>query len=131
MPSRLASIIAVDVLRKNHKDKLGLALLLSFAFLLVEFIIYLKKELIKWRIPKTLIAHLKNLTKEEKEILSEYVNEGKATVPMEITDGVRGGLEAKNIIFRSSNMGMFGMLFSYNIQPWALEYLKKHKKLLD
>ncbi len=47
-----------------------------------------------------------------------------------LVDGLAGGLEAKGILFRSSNFGdpLYG--FSHNLQPWARDYLKKHPELL-
>ncbi|MBU2802589.1 hypothetical protein HFV02_10085, partial [Acidithiobacillus caldus] len=45
--------------------------------------------------------------------------------------GVVGGLVAEEIIYRSSSMGQFGAYFSYNIQPWAWDYLRKNPHLID
>jgi hypothetical protein len=130
-PAKFASIIPVDTLRKNHRETIGIVLLISSAFLLVEFIVYLKKKLIAWKNRRGHISFLKNLMDDEKELLSEFVIKGRTTVAREMSGGLVGGLEAKGIIFRSSSIGVIGDVFPYNIQPWALRYLKKHKSLLQ
>lgn len=133
MPKWLASILSVDTFRNNRRDAIGLAFLLSFAFLVVEFIIYLERKLKQRRLKYAQYSIFRNLTKEEKEMLSRYVILEEATLAMPMADGVKGGLEAKGIIYRSSPIGFCApeVMFSYNIQPWALEYLRKHKDLLD
>jgi hypothetical protein len=46
-------------------------------------------------------------------------------------DGVVGGLQAERIIFRATVLSRGWDEFAYNIQPWAWEYLNKHRKLLS
>jgi len=75
--------------------------------------------------------YLNNLTDEEKSILKMYIYWGKKTQTFSMSDGVVNGLELKNIIYRASSLSECYSYFPYNIQPWAWEYLNKHKYLLD
>ncbi len=45
---------------------------------------------------------------------------------IEYNDGLKAGLEAKHIIYRSSSLSTFGTEFSYNLQPYAREFLNKN-----
>jgi len=72
---------------------------------------------------------LHNLTAEEREILRGYIGNGTKTQLLDIQSGVVNELEEVFIIYRSSNIGHLSG-WSYNIQPWAWDYLNKHLELL-
>ncbi len=74
---------------------------------------------------KKRIERLKNLTPEEKDILLGYLFPETRTQYFPINDGVVRGLEAESIIYQSSNVGDLDN-WSFNIQPWAWQLLKKH-----
>ncbi len=73
---------------------------------------------------------LQNLSIQEKQILCGYILNGTKTQYFMLEDGVVQGLEHSHIIYRSSGMGSLLHGFSYNIQPWAHEYLVKNVHLI-
>lgn len=80
---------------------------------------------------KSMKRRLHELTYEEKQILSSYIFNKTKTRDYNINDGVVQGLAHANILYRASNLSKGLTLFSYNIQPWAWDYLNKHKNLLE
>ena len=76
-------------------------------------------------------GYLDNLTPDEKTYLAPYVLEEVTSQVFELEDGIAGGLVAKNIIYRSSNLGNVLEGFPYNMQPWARDYLHQHLELLQ
>jgi hypothetical protein len=106
---------------------LSTVLLLSHAafklFSWVQFRISMKRGL------KGAKERLHNLTGEEREILRGYIGNGTKTQLLDIQSGVVNELEEVFIIYRSSNIGNLRG-WSYNIQPWAWDYLNKHLELL-
>lgn len=49
----------------------------------------------------------------------------------DMTDGVAGGLAAKGIIYRSSNVINLIDGVPHNLQPWARLFLSTHPEVLD
>ena len=74
---------------------------------------------------------LKQLTNGEKIILSTYINKKSKTQVLDYRDGNVCELETFRIIRQASNISQGHTMFYYNIQPWAWEYLNKHKELLN
>jgi len=73
---------------------------------------------------------LKDLTKEEKKLLRDYIFKDTRTQYLRDEDGVVKGLEYEKIIYPATNVGSILEGFAYNIQQWAWEYLKRHPELL-
>ena len=71
-----------------------------------------------------------SLTPEEKEFLRPYIMEKKNSIIPPVDSGIAGGLVAKKIIYRSSNVGIaFG--FPYNLKTWARNYLENKPEILE
>ncbi len=125
-PDYFIVLLGLEYVFKQYKEYFSLLYLIALSHMLYKLIrhyydIFQKRLLIK------------NLSIDEKLVLKEYVEQGKTVVHGDICSGILPGLEAKGLIFRSSILGVPGSLqtFPFNIQPWILIYLKKHKKLLD
>ena len=72
---------------------------------------------------------LNNLTPEEKEILSIYIEGQTRSQTLSVQSGTVSALQREHIILRGSPLGtLYG--FDYIIQPWAWEYLNEHPELL-
>lgn len=72
-----------------------------------------------------------NLTPQEKKIMNIYISKETRTQNMHLEYGAKNDLVRHHIIYRSSDVGRQNTGFSFDIQPWAWEYLKKHEELLD
>ena len=75
--------------------------------------------------------YLKSLSGKEKEILRSYINENTKTRYFNMSDGVINGLVTQDILSLPSRLSRRGYVFAYNIKPWAWEYLKENKHLLE
>ena len=77
---------------------------------------------------RLLAVKLAKLSKEEKEIMLGYVLADIKTQKFYPADGVVNGLVEDGLIFQSSYMTSF-LIAPYNIDPLALELLKKNCRL--
>lgn len=74
--------------------------------------------------------YLQKLTSDEKDILKYFIENNVRTQYLDYSNGTANGLQAKKIIFCSSNIGIYGTTISYNIQDVAFDILKKHPEYL-
>lgn len=133
-PATIVAKLGMDKFVAEHRSWLGLALLVSCAYLFAHAVVFLAREVrdkFETRaVRKAQIEYLKGLAPDEKSRLAPYIQDQKSSVVYQITDGVVHGLVAKGILFRSSDVG-FGTGFSFNIQPWARIEIEKNPSLLD
>jgi hypothetical protein len=87
-----------------------------------------KREQKEWE--KNVAETLNSLTPAEKRALQPYILKNQNSYAFDIGDGVSGGLVAKKILYRSSNVGYFRS-FAHNLQPGAREHLTKYPELLE
>lgn len=74
---------------------------------------------------------LKTLGEDEKEFLEDFVKNNLSTTYASYNSGTAKSLCSKRIIhYGAQTTSDHNMTISYNIQPWALELLIKHKSLL-
>ena len=87
--------------------------------------------LMNLRATRTRRERLHDLTPDETRILVRYIEGNTRTQNLDIKSGVVSGLEEAGIIYRAADMGDLMRGFAYNIQPWAREYLMRHRSLLE
>lgn len=133
LPEQVLVKIHCGVLQKEYGTIIGVIFLLSLSFWLMYFSGFLKRKYEasqkEKNIKKDRKKTLENLTNDEKLVIREYIFDGRTSVSGSIGDGIFGGLEAKDIIFRASQVGKFNgynFAFDYNLQPWAKELLEKN-----
>lgn len=123
-------------------DEHNLIIGFVFVFSTVGFLVYglptvvktISGKIVRRQFIKAQLAERKEymdrLTEQEVLYLLPFWG-GETTLKFRMDDGVRGGLEGKGIIFRSSNRGSILDGFSYNIQPWALTHLKENPEVFE
>ena len=85
----------------------------------------------KYSAKRIAIKYMKEyMSIDEKRLLIEHFYDGNDNVfnmtgYIEINDGRKAALEKIGIIYRSSNVSYYTM-FSYNLQPYVLEYLNQN-----
>lgn len=72
---------------------------------------------------------LHELTPDEKGYLLPYIRDVANTRYFKFIDGIAGGLWAKRILFRSSDLAVPNSAPD-NLEPWARQYLQDHPELL-
>jgi hypothetical protein len=121
VPDSLAVILGIDAFRSANRGFIGGAFIFSWSYLAVHFLWWLRKLIVDaWSRRKDRLTRekqLDSLTPEEQGYLAPYVNDSVNTQNFPVEDGVVGGLLAKGVVYRSSNV--FDMLegVPYNIQP--------------
>ena len=66
--------------------------------------------------------------KEKDKIKNERNKRFSSSGKIDYSDGRKAPLESKHIIYLASQMGDMLYGFSYNLQPYALEFLNKNLK---
>lgn len=125
---------ALSYFVENFRLWIGIVFLISTGFWLVDIILIIIKQVktkyVRFKNSRAREERLKHLTIEEKAILSKYITGKTKTQILDYRNGTVCELEAFKIIRQASNLSEYHTMFSYNIQPWAWEYLNKHKDLL-
>ena len=118
---------------------IGLIFIVSISVVGVAIIIacysLLSNKLLFNKTKKTREKHINNLDDYQKAIVYTLFEEINHTGELPINDGSVRWLEQNMIIGKATNQHFISNLenpeFPYMFQPWAIEYLKEHKDLLD
>lgn len=134
LPEHFISHIGLDELLKSYRMYVGLAFLISASLLGVRIVSFLWSLLggpyENWKLERDGVRMMGDLTQEEKSFLRPYIINGANTLTAPIGDGIAQGLAAKNIIYRSSNVGHLLNGFPYNLQPYMRRLLTQRPELL-
>lgn len=134
-PSWFVSGLGLEQFITAYRMYLGVVFLLFLAATLPTPVHWLASKgwsrLQDMRHRKVRQARLHDLSEDEKNVLRHYIEKRTRTQTLDYTDGVTSALESAGIIYRASNMAQQYTDFAYNIQPWALEYLRKHAEVLN
>jgi hypothetical protein len=129
------SALGLSDLRNQFRAHLGIAFVFSTSMLVAQLLsravqFFRKKR----RATRTLAGMhdtLRNLTPDERAYLLPFVVAQKNTINFPVEDGIAGGLVAKNILFRSSNIFRWRTGIAHNLQPWARDFLEAHPDVLE
>ena len=87
------------------------------------------------------LKSLETLTREERDILRNFIERQSMTQRLNVDSGVINGLMMKGIIYRAADRATsgfadnnyYGRVYGcdHNMQAWAWEYLNKHPQLLS
>lgn len=75
--------------------------------------------------------HLKHLTPEERRHCKWFLENGGKSLPHNPGNGAIASLLQNGILWKPEQGWQNNQLFEFNIQPWALKYLRKHPKYAD
>ncbi len=133
IPDEFALKLGLAEFRIGYKGYLGWCFVFAWSYLLAIFIWYVggavRSRILTYHSLRILRQYLNELTPEEKGYLREFIA-GENTIYYNVDDGIAGGLELKQIIFRSSNMFSPLTGIPYNLQPWPRRYITKHPHVL-
>jgi Super-infection exclusion protein B len=130
LPSEWLKYLGVDRVRELWRTELGIVFVVSACVVLTVIVSHVTREVLAFRRMRARRVYLHKLTPDEKAALVPYIHGGATAVNYNYTDGVVQGLEARDILYRSSQVGIL-FEFPYNLQLWAREYLEKNPRLLD
>ena len=117
--------------RTAYQSYISLCIILIGSYYLLVSIRWIAKQIRnKFHNPKRIaISYMKTyMSAEEMGFLIEKFydninNRFMSTAMVEYGDGRKAALESKYILYRSSNLGNVNYEFSYNLQPFAQEFL--------
>lgn len=134
LPSEALDKLGLKDFRDTQKTVIGLIFLGSAVFLgsyaAEEIWSNGKKAYLEQRQLKFWRDQMSDLSPPETLILREYIDNQETTRYFAISNGIVNGLVAKNILYCSSNVGIYHMSFPFNLQPWAWKYLNEHPEIL-
>jgi hypothetical protein len=132
LPDSFIAHLGLEDLRHTYKTQAGIALIVSASLLLTHFISgdIVLSPWYEWRFSRKIYKTLSELTFDEKAFLVPFIRAGENTQYAELYDGVPKGLEAKKILYRSSNLSAPGGAFPYNMQSYARKILNENPELL-
>jgi len=133
LPSDMADKIKVSEFRETYQTYISLCLIVIGSYYISGIVNYIRK--IIWRkfhnAKKIAIKYMKDtMSPDEMGLLIEkfYAKENnrfRTTTYIDFSDGRKAALESKFILYRASSMSQ-GYSFSYNLQPYALEFLNEN-----
>ena len=131
----VAERLGVLEFRVAYRGYIGTAFLIAWAYLLAHLIWWSRARILESmasrRARRVRRKYLHDLSPQERGYLLPYVEDKINTQNFAIEDGVIGGLARKGIVYRGSNVFHVLEGAPWNIQPWALEYLRRHPELLE
>ena len=134
LPENTIAQIGLDEVRRTYRTQGGVALVLSASLVATHLISILWNVILspwyQWRFNRVILQTLTELTHDEKVFLAPYIASGENTQFTSIYNGVAKGLEAKQILYRASNVSAPGGSFPYNLQPYARKILTSRPHLL-
>jgi hypothetical protein len=134
LPDTTIAQLGLEEVRHTYRTQIGVAFVLSASLIAARLISVLWDILLSpwyhWRFNRVIFKTLTELTLAEKSFLAPFITAGQNTQYAEMYDGVAKGLEAKKILYRSSNISAPGGAFPYNLQSYARKMLVDHPSLL-
>ncbi|WP_166212979.1 super-infection exclusion protein B [Cognatiluteimonas telluris] len=134
-PGWFVSGLGLEAFIATYRMWLGVVFLLFLAATLPTPIQWVATKAWEWlkerRGMKARRARLHDLSSDEKEVLRYYLTNNVRTQTLDCADGIAPALERAWIIYRASNVSQGYTDFAYNIQQWALDYIREHPEVLD
>jgi len=130
VPSKFLTKLSLTDFLKDYGKYIGIAFLISSAFLLVTLINYVGKLISRKRLTKkikaSILKDIKYLDVHEKALLREFYINGKQTLQMPLDNDTVVGLVNKHIIYQASSTGftyLHGVYFPFSMTEIALDNL--------
>lgn len=133
IPPNIASGMRILELRNKYQSFVSIGLIIIGSYYILCLLKSIKKKIYnkKNSAKRIAIKYMKeHMSLDEKRLLIEKFYDGddnafNMTGYIEINDGRKAALERMGIIYRSANVSYYTM-FSYNLQPYVLEYLNQN-----
>ncbi len=124
------NVFGLNEFVNKFRSLFGIIFLVSVALVISDLILHLfafgKNLYLKLSIQKMRKAKLMNLTPDQKDLLYRYIYYNTRAQNFPVMDGNITELVYFKIIYQASIVGWLED-WAYNIQPWAWDYLQKHK----
>jgi len=135
LPENLALFIGINDIRIQYTEIISFSFFISTSlllFLCLGFIFKsIKLKYPKWKLKKTSIKNLKELTPEEKGYLVPFIQRDQDEIHAFVDDVIIIKLKRKGIIndFKKTTYVIHGK--PYKLHDWVRNYLNRHPDLLN
>jgi hypothetical protein len=134
LPEAAATLLGLVDFTHTYREYLGGTFVVSLSLLIAYGLVSVIQFATDWldarRFRRHTLRALRSLTDPEKEFLRLFIVGGENTRYAPISDGITGGLVAKRLIYRSSNI-VERFNAPYNLQPPVRELLMSNPYLLE
>lgn len=134
IPNEWARKMKIDTFRDTYQTYISLSMIAIGAYYLLCVVVWIRNYI--WRKfhngKKMALDYMKKYMSPDEMLLlvdTFYDNNNKrfcSSGKIDYSDGRKAPLESKHIIYLASRMGNILEGFSYNLQPYALEFLNKN-----
>lgn len=132
MPYSIAEILKLVEFRENYQTYLTVCIIVTGSFYLYKLFKYVSLFFLGYIFNNKRLAinyMKKSMSPDEMGLLVQTFydlenNRFKSNGIIDLMDGRRTPLESKKVIYRASELGS-AFVFSYNLQPYALEFLNQ------
>ena len=131
-PNTLLNAVYLSDLHSDIMRIIGIIFVVSTFLLMINLFSYVLKKLNKKASIRHLEKQLENLTFMEKKMITMLYYSPSNTMLMSLHGQTKGALELKKIIIQTTNISsdIGCMTFSYMLQPWVLNYIRKNPAYL-
>lgn len=134
LPNDWAQKLGIDVFRNSYQTYISLSMILTGSYYILCFLGWIKNliwsKTHSWE--KIAIKYMKeNMSPDEMSLLIEAFydhanNRFRSSGKIDYSDGRKAPLKSRHIIYLASRMGTMVYGFSYNLQPYALDFLNRN-----
>ena len=125
--------IGLSALVQEYRGYIGAVFVLSASLLAPRAFNIISSPFVNWskerNLYRNVISNINSMTEEEKSYIRAFVDDGRNTIHVPISDGIMGGLHAKGLVFRPTSVGNSSS-WPYNLQPIVRKILEKDPGLL-
>jgi len=133
-PEKFLARLGLNKFTEDYRTWLGLSFIVSISFVFIyilnEIVTFFGSIINKRKFRKSVIARLRKLTEDEKQILRFYFSNNTRSNVLKVDDGVVQGLVSDGIIYRSVTLGNLLEGFAHNITDFVWEYIHSNQELL-
>lgn len=134
-PSHFVARLGLSSLLERYRAPLGLCALVCLAALVAQLVPFAFGLVRRWLMERwgrrRGRKRLRALTRSERNLLKQYLSRQTYTLVLDVSSGATSALLLAGIIHRSVELDDGSLGLAFNIQPWALTYLRDNRHLLE
>ena len=135
-PAALVARLGLSDIVNRRRTGIGLTFLISVVIFLVAQVLpwgfmALRRQASAWWQQRQGRKRLHELTRSEKNLLKQYVTRETRTLVLDPSSSATSALLMAGIIHRAVELDDKALGLAFNIESWALAYLKSNRQLLE
>jgi len=131
IPKEWAEALSITSIRTGYASWIGLGFLAFVIMNALHFVGWSNRKRQVGIVRKSREARLRTLTRAEKIVLRNFLEEKSRSALLSHTDGVVLGLVEATVLWKPPAPTARGYHCAFNLQNWAWEYLNTHPDCLE